>query len=205
MRFEKINIGPIVTGHFGSLEHVQSRRIRWDDVVIHLAVPLVSGIIAFLVKARFVSDSAAVAITALSVFVGLLFNLLVLLSTLRLANRGSLHFQKAVHLSGQILVNLEYAILSAFAAIAVLAPMVVSITIPASLVRLNEMASRLQSALFIALVASFAVTLLMVLRRMHIAMLRNMELTYAAAPEIANRSGRPTVPTTIEKASGVRG
>ena len=59
MRFEKINIGPIVTGHFGSLEHVQSRRIRWDDVVIHLAVPLVSGIIAFLVKARFVSDSAA--------------------------------------------------------------------------------------------------------------------------------------------------
>lgn len=175
----KVFPASLVLKHFATL--------RTGGRVLHVGLPLVATIGAYLTKATISELAIPTAITALSVFVGLLFSLLVLASSLRLANRGSILLDRGIEAGRAILVNTQFSILVAFAAIGVLFPSTVEVRLPDTLYRANEFARGFVTPIFVGFCTSFAITLLQVLAKMSIAMERNLELTYAAAPEIANR------------------
>lgn len=191
MDLSKVDIRPIIRAHFASLKDARSGRTMLSDWAIHLGAPSVAAVGAFLAGVELTNETKAVLITAIALFGGLLFNLLVLASGLRLAARGSFLFGDSKLLSRQLLANIEYSILLAFLGAAVLLPSMITIPrIPSALATVNEVARRVCYAISVGSLVGFGVAMLMVVRRMHIAMTKNLEIAYEEAPNPVARTPR---------------
>lgn len=169
MSLDKINPFAIVVEHLGTLRDASDDRPRISlfDGVLHIGLPVVAGVVTFFFNARFTSDGVSLLITALSVFVGLLFNLLVLATSLRIADFANARHRAARRLNKEILVNIEFAICVAFLAIVILLPLTVTCAECTSVGISRLGYSSVATALVAAFVSAFILTLLMVLKRMH--------------------------------------
>lgn len=171
----RINAFGIATDHANTLRDPDTRRFSIADVVLHLLIPAGAGICVAVLRMELTSDGVSLLVTALSVFVGLLFNLLVLATGLRIAEPTSYIYASSRQLSREILVNIEFAIAIAFLAIVCLLPA----TLAAPQTVLSEdnrqLLWRAMSGIATADVFSFVITLLMVLKRMHIVLMQHFD------------------------------
>ena len=133
------------------------RKKSWADITLFFGVPVVVAGIFVALDLLLTSTSAGTLITALSIFAGLLFNLLLLAHGMLRNAEGRYRDEKA--LIQEIYSNISYAILVSLVSIMIL----LGTIFPGP-----KWAARLGSAIAYALMLNFLLTLFMVLRRVHI-------------------------------------
>lgn len=168
--FTKIDVTGIVQAHADTLTDERTRARAPEDIVLFVGVPAITASALVVFGARLTPDGVNVLITALSVFAGLLFNLLVLAHALRAG--GTARTERERRFLRAINVNLEYAILVSLVTIAVC---LLTVFAPAQTVRViaGDAAAVRQvvgwvSGLIAFCTIHFLLTLLMVLKRMHV-------------------------------------
>ncbi|HRG69312.1 MAG TPA: hypothetical protein PLS73_10715 [Saprospiraceae bacterium] len=152
---KKINILEIIKNHFGTLINDNSNKREFDDYLTFLILPIIfaTGLVYY--KIALSEQIINIVITALSIFVGLLFNVVVLLfdivkrdSTQRLKNK----------VLKQILANITFTIL--------LSLVTILFTV---LTFIDESRVKLVAIWFVYfLLSNFLFTVLMILKRMYI-------------------------------------
>lgn len=142
-----------------------SRPDQW----FHAVVPLLAAAVTWWMGTTLTTSGAGLLITALSVFVGLLFNVLVLATSLKVANPNTVQHAVSRRLSRMVLTNVEFAICTAFLSIIVLLPLTLSCVTCASRGYGRAVYLQWVTPIVVALLASFVLTLLLVIRRMHAA------------------------------------
>jgi uncharacterized Tic20 family protein len=169
--FTKINVLRIVSDHWLTLHAADSERISLWDLLLFCGVP---GIVVWLFWGKTALDSSGtfhtVALTSLSLFAGLLFNLLVLLYGLieKTPRKTGIedptvaekHAKVRNDLLREVYYNVSYAVLISVVAILSL---VLIMIVPCACANVVQC---LSSFLFFIL-AHFVLTLLMILKRIH--------------------------------------
>lgn len=155
----KLDVSAIIVDHLDTLEDYGTKRWSVRDIAWFYAVPvLASGV---MVWAGIILNVASISvlITALSIFAGLLLNLLLLTHGIITARGEDERSQRRRELIRQVYKNISYSILVALGAVAVLVVLAV-ISHPVVLL--------IGSAIVFGLVGNFLLTLLMILKRVHV-------------------------------------
>lgn len=153
----KINIICIISDHIDTLVDEGSGSVSKTDYITFFAVPLACGIGGYFLSVPIDKDIAAGAISALSIFAGLLINVLVLIYTIKSGNSHDEKTAIEVKFLRQIFANLSFAILIAVATTIVL------VLIPAA-----QSFAKILTSVAVAFSANFVLTLLMALKRLHL-------------------------------------
>lgn len=156
----KINIKKIVIDHFKTLRDANTNRIRISDYLLFLGVPLiVSVIIVFSFNILLSDNLINILITSLSIFVGLLLNLLVIIfDVVTKLKEKEKHDTLKKNFLKEIYSNISFSILLSLVAIIFL---VLSLTD-------NCYLKLISNVICDMLLLFFSMTLLMILRRVHI-------------------------------------
>lgn len=159
--FEKIDVRSIVAGHWRTLVDDSSKRLLVADVMLFYVLPL-SVPAVLLGGGTVVSAQAAnVMVTAISIMAGLLFNLLMLLHGLSWRKPEHPLPRSVKRLAAQLYSNIAYAILVSLVGL-------VPLMVVANYEPQHRTAGRVVgSAAALYLVTHFALTLGMVLKRIH--------------------------------------
>lgn len=155
---QKINVWDIVAGHWRTLEDDRTHS-RIGDVFLFYISPLL--FIAFLVYRNILLSVAAMNVltNGLAIMAGLLFNLLVVLQGLSASNRPRNERVRAF--TREVYNNIAYSIVVALIA---LVPLVVAANVETPL----RLSFRIACFLAVYLTVHFALTLVMVLKRMYV-------------------------------------
>jgi hypothetical protein len=154
----KIDIRDIIHDHMRTLVNSATGSRSAGDLALFFIVPLIVGVAAVALDVPIRNTAANVLITALAIFTGLLFNLLVLVHGL--IRRGDPLVSGAeVELLRQIYANISFAVLISLTS---LVPLVLQAVLDAS----NALGKTL-SVLIYFFVVNFILTLMMILKRVH--------------------------------------
>ena len=161
---DKVNIANIIRNHFATLKDNSTNRPRFWDYLLFLVVPFaLSGVLLFF-YGRLQSNLVNVLATSLSIFTALLFNLLLLVYDAVRKTQDSNGIQREndrrTRFLREVFSNISFAILVAIGAIIAV---LISILMKGCVV-----AEFVSSAFTYFLVALFLLTLLMLLKRVHI-------------------------------------
>lgn len=151
----KINITSIVKNHLNTLVNDNDKRPEFDDWLTFLIIPIVVAITLSYFDVNLNKDVVNVIITALSIFVGLLFNVVVLVFDI--INKESTTAIKK-RLMNEIITNISYCILLSL--VAILISLFVFLD--------NCFVVKTISFIIYFLLSNFLVTLLMVLKRVYV-------------------------------------
>lgn len=162
----KIDVLPIVRDQWKTMVDSRTGKSSWYDFVIFYGLPLVLVLPA--IKYRWAIGKLDVALAALALMTGLLFNLQVLLFDVIVrigeGSGGSVNHRR--ELVRQVQVNVTYALLVALVATGLLTWLALagvgSVSLP-------------WSAILIFLLAHFGLLLVMILRRVRAAFLREVK------------------------------
>jgi hypothetical protein len=160
----KIDVSDIIRDHFSTLRSDRRSGVSLVDLLLFVGLPaLVAGLMSWL-GVTLDAGAVSVLITALAIFTGLLFNLLLLAHGLiRRAADQSNAAAADKQLLKEIYVNISYSILVALSA---LVGLLIKIVI------LNHWVVIVLSLVTYFLVGNFLLTLLMVLKRIHVLLRR---------------------------------
>lgn len=171
--FEKINPSRIIIAHLGTLRHAGKKQISKSDVFLFFGLTLAMALTLFYFGFQLSAAAVGVLVTALSVFAGLLLNVLLLIYDImsksptaheRANNSKTQKEEQMDSLKATILLetyhNISFAI---FLAVATLSFLVFTVFIPERWDSIKEFAS----ILVFWLVLVFLTTLLMILKRVH--------------------------------------
>ena len=152
--FEKINIGKIITNHFNTLVNDNTNKPDWDDWCTFVIIPAAFSFFMIKMGLGLGNNAITIIITALSIFVGLLFNMVVLIFDI--LKRDSSHALKNKILK-QLLANISFTILLSI------------IIIGLSLFHLinNDTIKLLSDYVIYFLLCFFFLTIIMILKRMY--------------------------------------
>ena len=156
----KVDVSDIISDHLRTLVDDRSGKPSSTDWVIFLAIPVLVALLLVWRSVSLTAETANTIITALAIFAGLLFNLLLLAHSLirkPIGDDGGSSTER--RLLRQIYVNISFAILVALASILAL---IVRVPFKEGLI-----AVFLDFVVYVFLV-NFLLTLLMVLKRIHI-------------------------------------
>ncbi len=115
--FTKINILSIVSDHIATLRNDRNGKVYWPDIVLFFVLPLLISILLLSLGVLLTNEITNAIVTSLSLFAGLLFNLLVLVYEI-LSRKSFTPRQKTalreiyVNISFGILVSLTTIVLS---------------------------------------------------------------------------------------------
>jgi len=172
MPLDKINVGTIVAGHLATLRDYGTQRRSAVDVFVFFIVPVVLAGLTVWSGVHVRATAVNALLAAFSIFVGLLFNVLIMVLTFLQTTQGSPDDRSLVirkQLLREITANLSFAILVAL--------MLVAVAI-ISLVRTendNDPIHAPEAFVLIAGSATFVLTLLMILRRMYALLLNEFD------------------------------
>jgi hypothetical protein len=163
----KIDFSGIVSEHLRTLYDFRTRRASVGDYALFFGFPIVAAVGLTLGGFTITTDGVNILLTSLSIFVGLLFNLLVLAHAMRGGDRAQVRTIHEKQLLREINANLQFAILISLLAICVL---LVTVFAPGyALVTVNS--ARVVRAwiagVTYVLTTNFLLTLLLILKRMH--------------------------------------
>lgn len=150
----KINILEIVNNHIATLKNDNTKKAGIDDYFTFLIIPIGVTSILLYFKIVFSDEALNIVITTLSIFVGLLFNVIVLIFDI--IKRDSTKKIKNVVLK-ELLANISFTIL-----ISIIAIVFTILTFIK-----NDIAKMVFTGIVYFLLAIFIFTVLMVLKRMH--------------------------------------
>lgn len=172
----KISIRRLLVDH---LDTLVDHRLREDtpgavaprsrgDVLLFFCFPAAVGILVAVLGVRLADSVISATITAFSIFVGLLFNLLALTYEVmrRTAevnvNNRSRSVDRKKRALREVHANVSFAILVALS--------IVVLALPEYALSDGSIASRVLTSALVALALNFVLTLLMILKRMHLLM-----------------------------------
>lgn len=168
MIFTKINTTGIVKDHLRTLVHEHSGKLSVSDLVLFYGTPLITAFLLVWFKGAFGKTIGGVLVTSFSVFAALLFNLLLLIYDIVRKSDNALSAVKSKFL-GQIYHNISYAILTAISTIVLLLGYFVALALPSTKARV------VLAFLVFALAANFILTILMILKRVHVLLSKEFE------------------------------
>ncbi len=150
---EKINVNDIIGNHVGTLVNDNSKKHGTSDWFTFAAIPILFSTAMFFLKLPISNNSINIIITSLSIFVGLLFNMVVLIFDI--LNKPTQDEVKKEVLK-QILSNISFTILLSI------------VMIGFCLVHLvpNALVKTITGCVIYLFLALFFLTLLMILKRM---------------------------------------
>jgi hypothetical protein len=156
---DKIDVGRIITDHIDTLRDFRTGRRKKGDFVLFFILPLVAG--AFAVLFVDAAKATGILLTSLSVFAALLFNLLLLVyESIQRARSEPSPDRLKIRILREVYANISFCIIVAVLAIVLL------LAGPLR-ARLSSIAQVLVFLIYY-LVGVFILTLLMVLKRVHI-------------------------------------
>lgn len=162
----KINVYNIIRDNFRTLVHDSDGTRSDGDIVLFVVVPLIASAALLSLKGVFGQTTSGVLITAYSIFAALLFNLLLLVYDIVKKSASSL---KSRFLK-QVYSNISYSVFISILLIAILLAYYVSMSSP------RLIYAKYALAFFVyALTANFLLTMLMILRRVHILLSKEFE------------------------------
>jgi len=162
----KINIFRIVAEHVATLRDARTDRMSAVDVFTFAVLPLLLGAAGIYEKVKFSYDVLTAILTAFSIFAGLLLNLLLLVfSFVERPQYGTLQGIRKQMLQ-ELHSNISFAILNSIVIVVVAIVCVVRVKMvsPTGVAYTGAVAT----FLFIFFISNFVLTLLMVLKRMHV-------------------------------------
>lgn len=163
--FEKINISRIVCDHIGTLRDYRTKRYRLGDFFLFFGLPLIIAAIMLYFYGILGLSLITILATSLSVFAALLFNLLLLTydAIRKVSSTGNSDTLRR-DLLKELFSNISFAIFVA----------IVAIVFVLVVVMLDKatIAQYMLSFFVYYLVSVFVLTILMVLKRMHILLAR---------------------------------
>lgn len=172
----KINLSGILKAHYNTLvdASTKQRQSSISDKFVFFVLPLLVAILGAFLIVPSDKNILGVLITSLSIFAGLLFNLLVLVMQIIEKKKGTTDFIK---LQKETYANIAYAILVALVASAILLIPYFIESEPPPPGQKVEIAiwGRIFWAIVYFLLLNFAVTMAMILRRMHAILLKIMD------------------------------
>lgn len=160
--FDKINVWMIIADHFKTLKEFRSNKTSAEDVLLFLIIPLLAALaLVLLLDVRLDVNAINALITSLSVFSGLLFNLLLLIYDLLIKENSEEDPSTLRRMFlGQIYAHISFSILTAVVSISLLLFLFIKVESPVFVIPITTMV--------ISLVINFILTLLMILQRVHI-------------------------------------
>ncbi len=174
MLLDKIDPGPIISDHLATLYDYGASKRSFLDIVLFFGVPLIVAALAVELAGIRIRVAAVTAIlTASALFIGLLPNLLVLVLTFLDKAKGDpsdTHLQDRKRFMREIAAHVSFAFL--------LSLMLASIATTALMMlhRDDEASGPVLTFALIAGSACLVLTLLMLIRRMHILIVSEFEL-----------------------------
>lgn len=158
----KINISQIVIDHLSTLRNENTGKISAVDIMIFLLVPLILAVISYLVGWSLSKDATNLVVTAMSIFAGLMINVLVLIYTVALNTKPTDETVEEAILEKrflrQIFANISFSICTSVLIVVVLSCSYF----------LEAKAQLLVTSIAFLLLGNFLLTLLMTLKRLHI-------------------------------------
>jgi hypothetical protein len=167
--FSKVDVTDIIKDHFLTLLDSETQRISKRDVVFFFGGPLLAGAAGwYFFNLKFNYEGLSTILTASSIFAGLLLNLLVVLFSFadRPDSATSL-LQVRRQLIRELNTNISFSILISLCVVMV---SLVAVFWVAGLPADQKFISAPATAVLIALLANFVLTLLMILKRMYVVM-----------------------------------
>ncbi len=160
--FNKVNIWLIVSDHVSTLRNYANNKVWIGDILLFLLTPIAAALLlTFVLRFELNIDAINALITSLSVFSALLFNLLLLIyDILRKESGGPTQANLRRKFLSQIYANISFSILVAVISIALLLLLFIETRLPYFTLALN--------LVIYFLVINFILTLLMILKRVHI-------------------------------------
>ncbi|MBF0163291.1 MAG: hypothetical protein HQM01_02100 [Magnetococcales bacterium] len=172
----KINIAPIFSGHLATLKNHTTGKTSYYDMFVFFVIPIIFGSLSLLCDIKLSSQASSILITALSIFSGLLINVLVLIYSVY-QNIPSIDIPED---QNQIeMVKLEKRILQeTFSNISFANLIAIIIVIIVSIMEsINIGYQEIISSFIIVALIHFTLTILMVLKRIHILIGHKMNQT----------------------------
>jgi hypothetical protein len=165
--FDKIDISQIIKDHIDTLRDFANGKTSWWDLLLFFGLPLLaSSLILFGMGTLIDRASSNILITSLSVFSGLLLNLLMLIYDLMNREEHEAGAAKKpsvlARLLREIFANLSYSILVSVFCVAILLIAYLDIR--------SGVFLRIFSFVVYFLVIQFVLTMFMVLKRVHVLM-----------------------------------
>jgi len=163
--FSKIDVFDIIRDHCKTLSNYNTKRILWGDVVSLFFIPLILAVIFFYLNVVIIEGLRNLLVTSLSIFAALLFNLLLLIYDI--VKKGSSKDTLKNDFLEEIYKNISFTIL--------LSIITVIFLVFATLLPQNTIFSRIIDSLSAYLIIVFVLTLLMILKRVHILLTHEFE------------------------------
>jgi hypothetical protein len=173
---EKINPAKIIRDHILTLKNYDSHRYSMGDFIIFLILPIgIAGGLAYCIPKSdknpneiLDKDVVGILITSLSIFAALLFNLLLLVyDIVKKANPDEPFAVLKTRFLKEIYANVSYSIFVSMLAVIILLISLLGTS--------NDLIRIAATFLIYFLVANFILTLLMILRRVHILLSKEFE------------------------------
>lgn len=158
----KIGVKRILYGHFETFKTNKGEVLGWDVVCFLLLPAIVSGILLYY-KIYLKTDYLNIFISALSIFVGLLFNVIVVMFDI--AKKDKIRRAK-LDLIRDVVINISFAILTSVLAI---------LTSLLTQIELNGAYKIVSNFINYFLLINFVLTLLMILKRMYVVFVDELE------------------------------
>jgi O-antigen/teichoic acid export membrane protein len=152
--FNKINLGKIISHHFATIKNANTGKPDKDDFFTFLLFPIIISSTLIYFKIYLKSDATNIIISTLSIFVGLMFNIIVLIFDI--IKRDASQKVKNVVLK-ELLSNISFAIFVS----------ILSIIITLFTYSTNICVKIIFTWIAYFFLALFLVTLLMILKRMY--------------------------------------
>ena len=172
---DKINVLKICKDHVGTLRDFDTKKFSIGDLALFFVVPLVIGVVATFVHGSMGSTEVTVLVTAFSIFTALLFNLLLLtFDLISKTDDSSDEFMVKLKmlLLQQTYNNISFSILVAIAAIGLLLIYLLDSRLSFSMSQIEYIIS---FGVYY-LTTLFLLTLLMILKRVHALLSREMKI-----------------------------
>lgn len=160
----KVNISDIIRDHLRTLRNESANRVSAIDYVTFFGLPVFFAILSWAYGFKISGESIPTLITALSIFAGLLINVLVLIYTVSqnvetlTSKRGKEDVENEKKFLREIFANISYSVLICLVSVVLL---LILIWLPSNL-------SVTFSATIVALTLHFVLTLMMAVKRIHI-------------------------------------
>lgn len=171
MIITKINVSDIVRDHLNTLIHEHNGKRSGPDLILFYGMPIIVATLLLWLKGVFGGAIGGVMVTAFSIFAALLFNLLLLTYDIVRKTDGITPADKLkARFLRQIHSNISYAVLISLTLIVILLAYFVVISSP----RLATVRQMLAFTVY-ALATNFILTILMVLKRAHILLSKEID------------------------------
>lgn len=166
----KIDVSPIIRNHIGTLVDYSTHRRSKGDLFLFFGLPVLIAALAVYLRWSFSVDALNALLAAFAIFAGLLLNLLLLVYTFSTDSKYPSALERVrVQLIRELHNNIAYAVFVSIVIVVVALFAVTRLKMPEGAASTPHTGPYVSSIL-IYLTSNFILTLLMILKRIHVMM-----------------------------------